>query len=593
MKICKTHRKRNALFGSSHRRISKQMHSTFLIFLYLAVLFGCTENENYSNLLRTDAATNNSAATQLLGLLQKENNGVQHLLSMTEPYEPMLEHTSLSMSSEYGMSFMVPYGDSSTHRVFGMVRYPVDYKSVGDNKINIGKHLSTPTKIDSRILNDDIDIRKRYLYSSYFKQLCDSTNNESDSILTAYTSLEGNPKNLDNISLQAYSSPMEFSQFYDKDHIVITAYYESTYIGNDYTAVYGLHPLTIVSTIRDCMNYLNIPEYKYDIDHSFLQTLKIGVVTENFQYPVVWFVNYLLQMTANILYSKGFSVHFQYTYDEYIKNNSQPYPSGNSGSYTGGTSPGDGNGGSGNGNNDTQPATVIENDCDSIENSGDIKLRAKALVDTILNVKPYPGNVTNVEWNSFTDSIAKNPAIEYGTALNDYGEYGYHLTKIDKGSADTISILHVDTINTLGVIHYHPNGAPPSAHDLLSIVELGKYSDKVQSSLIYTRDSVLYSLQITDRSKLSSFYDKIKNEIDSTTHGFKKGGEADLIISRRHSTFDGLSYNMTHLLHIALILKEMDAGIQLVCTNLNEDNKKFTIYSVKKNNTDYKPIKCQ
>lgn len=564
----------------------------FLLCIFM--LSGCVDSEDTDYITLTKEGGSNVAAMQLLRLLEKQENGVQGLLKMTEPYKPMLDNTSLHMSSDYGMNFMVPFGDPESHYVYGMVRYPVAYEQVGRNRVSIGERLLSPTKVDADVLNNTIDIKERYLYSSYFNQLGNSTINKSDSTLTGYISLRDSVRHITDDNIPLRSSPMDFPQFYAYDHIVIDVYYDSSYIGNDPTAIYGLSPTTIMATIRQCLLNLSINEAYFDINHNYIQMLKIGIVTEFLMYyNTDWLVPYVMQQVADILYCQGFLVNFQYTCNQYLKYDSQPYPTNHGGSYTGGSSPSGGSGESGNEIDSAKPYTEIEENCDSIQNADSIKAVTRAMIDSCLNVTPYPGPVTNVRWQDFTDSIANKDSIEYGTALNDYADDGYHLTSIESGTAHNVVISNISNATTVATIHYHPNGTPPSARDLLSLVKSGIESNKMQSSMVYTRDSVFYSLQITDRSKLAAFYNKIKNEVDSTTNDFKKDGEMDNVISRHYSAYESLGVEEKTITQMSLLLKKMDAGINIVRTEIRPSYNNVVIYSVmKKSKKKYKPIKC-
>lgn len=566
----------------------------WLILLSIILFSSCAVDDDPFNSLLTKEKGSNVAAIQLLELLKNKENGVQNLQKITEPYEPFWDNTSLHMSSEYGMNFVVPYGNTVTHQVYGMVRYPVDYSSLGNNRVHIGKKLSPPMKVDAHLLNDSVDIRKRYLYSSYFKLLCDSTINKSDSTLTEYTSLGDHLRDITGDNLLSYSSPMDFAQFYNKNHIVISVMYNSTYIGEDHSAIYGLNPNTLMTVVRQCLLNLQVSEYDFDIIHNGLQTLKIGVVTENLRYPTDWFVSYLIQQTVDILLIQDFHVVMQYTYDEYLRNDPNPYPTPGGGSYTGGSSPGGDTGSNPSIDSiaSTKPYTEIEEKCDSIHNADSIKAMTRALVDSCLNVVPYSDSIANVRWKDFTDSIANDPTIEYGASLNDYGDNGFHLMTINRGTSNNVIIDNISNATTAGIIHYHPNGTPPSARDLLSIVKLGKESNKIQASMVYTRDSVFYSLQITDRSKLAAFYNKIKNEVDSTTNDFKKDGIFYNIISRSNSAYKGLDDEKKRITKLSILLIDLDAGVQIVKTDIKKTINNVEIYSVIKNEKKYKPIKC-
>ncbi len=565
-----------------------------LLLLFVFILSGCIEFEDPDYITLAKEGGSNEAAMRLLRLLEKQGNGVQGLLKMTEPYKPMLDNTSLHMSSDYGMNFMVPFGDPESHYVYGMVRYPVAYEQVGRNRVSIGERLLSPTKVDADVLNNTIDIKERYLYSSYFNQLGNSTINKSDSTLTGYISLRDSVRHITDDNIPLRSSPMDFPQFYAYDHIVIDVYYDSSYIGNDPTAIYGLSPTTIMATIRQCLLNLSINEAYFDINHNYIQMLKIGIVTEFLMYyNTDWLVPYVMQQVADILYCQGFLVNFQYTCNQYLKYDSQPYPTNHGGSYTGGSSPSGGSGESGNEIDSAKPYTEIEENCDSIQNADSIKAVTRAMIDSCLNVTPYPGPITNVRWQDFTDSIANKDSIEYGTALNDYADDGYHLTSIESGTAHNVVISNISNATTVATIHYHPNGTPPSARDLLSLVKTGMESNKMQSSMVYTRDSVFYSLQITDRSKLAAFYEKIKNEVDSTTNDFKTRGVFGKLISKHYSAYEGLSEEEKNITQMSLLLKAMDAGVHMVKIDIRSSNNSAIVFSVvKKDKKKYKPIKC-
>ncbi len=43
---------------------------------------------------------------------------------------------------------------------------------------------------------------------------------------------------------------------------------------------------------------------------------------------------------------------------------------------------------------------------------------------------------------------------------------------------------------------------------------------------------------------------------------------------------------------LAFLLNKLDTGIQLICTELKKESKSVTVYSIKRDKNNYKPIKC-
>ena len=158
------------------------------------------------------------------------------------------------------------------------------------------------------------------------------------------------------------------------------------------------------------------------------------------------------------------------------------------------------------------------------------------------------------------------------------------------------------TSKSILTVHSHPfNRIPsPSPMDLLNLAHHATDSDmKYYAGSVVYCDSrqCFYTLLITDREKAANFYKVIKNEVDSTTNDFKRGGNIYKLI--RHSNSLYKNYDSTYYLLAALssVIEKYDAGVSIIKTTLT-GGLKNCVYGVvriidDKKKEKYQPIKCE
>ena len=110
---------------------------------------------------------NNTLGKRLFIQMQQQTDSYMRFCDILEGHIPLYEYARIAFSNEYGFYYSVPYKNKDGV-IKGMILLPV-YEALTSNK----QQLGIPVKLDTYLLNHELDYSVRYLYSEPFKNLQD------------------------------------------------------------------------------------------------------------------------------------------------------------------------------------------------------------------------------------------------------------------------------------------------------------------------------------------------------------------------------------------------------------------------------------
>lgn len=110
----------------------------------------------------------NNYAFIFLERLQERQQAEEELSQLLNNQTPLFEHTTIGQSDRYGIYYMVPLQDLSSSIINSALIYPVDTRKNNNEKSYNGTLDAPPTYFDAQVLNKDIPITARFLYSYHF-----------------------------------------------------------------------------------------------------------------------------------------------------------------------------------------------------------------------------------------------------------------------------------------------------------------------------------------------------------------------------------------------------------------------------------------
>lgn len=567
-----------------------------IIFLisFLCFITSCN-NEYAKTLVYPDEDSSNEAATMFIQALANDNFSKERLFSGIKPHDIFWNEVEISQSTTYGLCYTIPYGNKESKKVMGAVYYPVDYIGVNkDNSIEFNNILKTPRFVDSDVMNNEIKMNEGFLYSDYFYNLKNKGLTPDEGLLK-YMYLLRNPQKLEpGISnLRKTSSTTRYS----REDMVLYIILEANFTNqpNSSGIIYGVSQETMQRIVRDFANYKS-REYNCRIEvirfsASSYDNILIDIASDNSIIGSEWFMReFIIQFMSSIT-NLGVNPRIQYTY--FVDGPSQ---GGNDDGHTGGEN----NTGSLPDNNN-QSANATEKECESM-NSVNTKLLAGSIVTNLQEAKKGNYSQTQLlDWKEYSNFISESPTNEHSINIENLPN-GIGLAHPAHGESNSVERSPNST--TIGCMHNHPNETPPSPKDLLNFVQtcMDPYYENYKAEIIYCPESgSLYTITINDRSNLNGLCDRLINDVDSVTNGFKYGSECSRLIKQAYSKkkYGNNDYLINHLQLIADKYASGSISFLKVEVEIENDTIKAKDYinygnRLKSNNTGkYEPIKCK
>lgn len=182
----------------------------------ISFLISCDKENRLINLKFVVPEINNLHAKEFLKQLQKEHE-YDSFLALTKGNSPLYEFVQLSYSSLYGSYYFIPcLGDDDI--VEGGIYYPV---YIPDSCRRFTPFLLTP-----RMLNKEIPVTERFLYSAKFKYL-QACGLEVDTKLVEFAELLEDTI----IPISSYELPFSKSTRNGGESLSLSIGYDATYIG--------------------------------------------------------------------------------------------------------------------------------------------------------------------------------------------------------------------------------------------------------------------------------------------------------------------------------------------------------------------------
>lgn len=574
---------------------------TYVLFCLLVLNIGCSVQEEMTLDMRiADQGVGNPHARHFISILEKQTDERARFEILMAGKTPRYDIMTLQTSSLNGMCYVIPYSETKGNKIDGAVYYPIDYDMMENNRAILHNHLHTPILVNSDVLNNDIPITERFLYSHDFYQL------EMLNDVIVAKDLESGMALADTlVPLEDVHNQVTTLNTMSSGGLRINLYYTANLNSGSVpdpsetgeVIVYGLSPETVIDAIMYCLQRWNINPDVVEIENMAQTTSESGFIMMNTTiYDVLSEddVQYLMNVVRlYLLETTYFNVSFQpviYT-----------YPSGGNGD-SGGSTGGIGDGGSGSGSGGggvTPPASDYyepENDCDHVANSDTVKTITNSLLQKISNVQARNINGTQyISLNDYILTVGNARTLEHSTSLRWNNSSQYLLTPIITGENDSVDMTY--NSQDLLLIHNHPRQNPPSAQDLLVITKFGmNSSSNLSASVIYCDSlNLAYAFVITDRSKLNAFYNVIKDQINELG-GFKQDFNHDLELNINN--ISNISNNTKNIYRLVAALEKYDAGIHLIKVDFSLSNMQTTtVYGFRgqeiQNIIFYTPIKCE
>lgn len=573
---------------------------TYVLFCLLVLNIGCSVQEEMTLDMRiADQGVGNPHARHFISILEKQTDERARFEILMAGKTPRYDIMTLQTSSLNGMCYVIPYSETKGNKIDGAVYYPIDYDMMENNRAILHNHLHTPKLVNSDVLNNEIPITERFLYSYDFHQIGMLNDMVVESALKSGMALAdtlvpiGDIQNQPTSLNSSSSGGLRITLYY-------TAYLNSSSVPDPSESgevvVYALSPETVVNAIMYCLQRWCINPDVINIENMVQTTSRNGyIMMETTILDVL--SNYDVQQLMNevILYLSEitcFTVIFQHEI--------HPYPSrgdGDSGGSTGGIGGGGSGSGTGGGGETPSDSSYYEplNDCDHVANSDTVKTITSSLLQKISNVQAMNiGGTQYITLNNYVQTIRNNRTLEHSTTLRQNELNQFLLTPIISGAEVSVDII--PNPQDVVIIHNHPRQTPPSAQDLLQITKYGMQSDSLVASVTYCDSlNIAYAFVITERSKLNAFYNVIKNEIDESG-GFKQNFKEDL--ENNINNISNISNNTKNIYRLVAALEKYDAGIHLIKVDFSLSNMQTTtVYGFRgqeiQNIIFYTPIKCE
>ena len=105
-------------------------------------------------------------------VLTNDDFSKESFFSGIKPYDVFWNEVEMRQSITYGPCYIIPYGIKEDKKVIGAAYYPVDYIGVNkDNGIGANFSLNNPIFVNSDVMNNEIKMNEKFLYSHFFNNL--------------------------------------------------------------------------------------------------------------------------------------------------------------------------------------------------------------------------------------------------------------------------------------------------------------------------------------------------------------------------------------------------------------------------------------
>lgn len=153
------------------KRISLHIPSYLpgIMLCVMTLASACRTEDYFTADLAAQHPTDNPTARCLLQLMEKQENSFLRLQEAASGKKLLYDYTSVSFTPDYGMYYVLPYRSESGAPIDGCIIYPVD-ENLPLQQRTLNGQLGTPLNLDSNMLNEEIPIERRFLYSTHFEE---------------------------------------------------------------------------------------------------------------------------------------------------------------------------------------------------------------------------------------------------------------------------------------------------------------------------------------------------------------------------------------------------------------------------------------
>jgi len=137
--------------------------------LLSCLLAACSTEEYLTADTSVRYETANLTGLYLLQQMNEQENAYKRLQETAVGKTILYDYATTSFTTDYGTYYALPYRDGAGASINGCIIYPVDEElSLPQRKFS--GCLGKPLDMDARLLNEEIPVERRFLYSTHFEQ---------------------------------------------------------------------------------------------------------------------------------------------------------------------------------------------------------------------------------------------------------------------------------------------------------------------------------------------------------------------------------------------------------------------------------------
>lgn len=401
------------------------MEKHFLFFdsyMLLCLLAACSTEEYLAVDTPARHETGNLTGRYLLQLMNEQEDAYRRLQETAFGKTILYDYATTSFTTDYGTYYALPYCGENGTTVEGCILYPVD-EDLPLPQRKFSGFLGNPIQMDAQVLNEEVPIERRFLYSTHFEQL-ERQGLSVEKELTEMAALlrkgpieveDGRIKEtrkstrvVDDIGL--YGS-IEFYYRADGQETSVTQLPDGSYIWEvtAYTDPYSIIEKSFKRVMEMHSPYLQIMSYQYSDDRRGTVSLDFGSLRPLLQEELVDMAYILIDFAEADLSAKNYQSYFSFRITRLEGLSSGSGSGGDSGASSGGGS-GSGNGGTsgvvgGGGGDEDKPLTH--------EDSLKVVLMNVYFKD---DVKNLIRSALGVEWNCVKLTVTDRPIDGWANA---------------------------------------------------------------------------------------------------------------------------------------------------------------------------------
>ena len=229
----------------------------------MQLLTGCkAEDENPAHLLQANAAFKlSSDAERFISMINNQPDQLMEFNSVLKDNDVCYEQIKLMHNSADGMHFVIPVSNSYG-QITGAIYYPIKSSIAVNGLVKFDSYpLHNPRLVTSEIINNEIPITHRFLYSHMFESLS-AKGLEVDTALMRYEFLNDSIISVPVSYTTKRKAPSLLNRYLEVD-----INYEESYVGSLNGSINALSVETAKEIIKSALYDVGVGYFNCEIEH--------------------------------------------------------------------------------------------------------------------------------------------------------------------------------------------------------------------------------------------------------------------------------------------------------------------------------------